>query len=430
MPAIPLRGDRSARDMSYPNLHASDIEEGRLRYHTPAPSEAGVVLYSPDGVNWTSYKLQQVGQGGIQTRMTILTFPKDLEVQSGLLRIYNLFGMTQSISKIFLSVSNPSGTNDIIVDVLQNGVSLFTSDSHKPTIVAGEYTGETVMIDRDDWYSENYITADIEQCGPVLTPGSNLTIHIVHTDSSGSVSASAHCYIRGGSEGEFDASAHCYIEAIDTDEVRAHAPCFIETPSWDIDASAPCFIEADSMPAVAHAHSYILPLGYASMGSSLTISPTHHDTPVPLFLQANENITKRQFSSEPEDPDSYFYACNAYTWYPWVFAIKYSGMYEISFYVDGYNLSYVQFTVKRGQGASHSDLIRRNYNFLGTSGGLSSNWRDRSVVYGSVLMELVGDTNPNYGDWVVLYVHHVAEPQRALSRELSHAPRLIIRRLT
>lgn len=51
MAIIPLSGDRSAWDMDYETLHASDISSGSPRYHTPEP-EAGTFLYSADGNVW------------------------------------------------------------------------------------------------------------------------------------------------------------------------------------------------------------------------------------------------------------------------------------------------------------------------------------------------------------------------------------------
>ena len=425
MPAVPLKGDRSAHNMLYPNLHASDIEEGNLRYHTPAPAEAGVVLYSPDGVRWTSYKLSQVGQGGIQTRMTILTFPKDLEVQVGLLRVHNLFGITQSISKIFLSVSDPSETDDIIVDVLQNGISLFTDDDHKPSIVAGELTGYTELIDRYYWYAESYITADIEQCGISSNPGKNMTVHIVHTDSSGRISVSAPCYIRGGSEGELDAAAHCYVDAIGADELRVRASCFIQTPTWDIDESAHCFIQAIATPLVNHAHAFVLPLGYASMGLSRSRTLQDSANPVGIYVVGGYN-TKRQFLPELEDPDTYIYINNGY----WLYAVRYSGIYEITGYLDCYNTSYCQLSWAEYEDGDHNVRLRHEFNPLGTSGGVSANWRDRSVAHFQWVEEFTGNSNLDYADWISISMCRTASPQIAVARTDSFAPRIIIRRLT
>lgn len=59
MAIIPLSGDRSAWDMDYEILHASDISSGSPRYHVPEP-EAGMFLYSPDGARWEAINIVEL----------------------------------------------------------------------------------------------------------------------------------------------------------------------------------------------------------------------------------------------------------------------------------------------------------------------------------------------------------------------------------
>lgn len=111
---------------------------------------------------------------------TILTFTGNLSVSSNPLKIYNRFGKTQTITEVFLSVSDsPVGAN-LIVDVHKNGTTIFTNQSNRPVIVAdGSTTGYTTSIDVGSWAAGEYITAHIDQVGST-TPGSNLVVHIIH----------------------------------------------------------------------------------------------------------------------------------------------------------------------------------------------------------------------------------------------------------
>lgn len=111
---------------------------------------------------------------------TILTFGGILEVTSNPLRIYNRFGFDQTITEVFLSVSDsPTGQN-IVADVHKNGTTIFTNQVNRPQIAAdGSTTGYTTTIDVPTWTVGQYLTAHIDQVGST-TPGSNLTVHIIH----------------------------------------------------------------------------------------------------------------------------------------------------------------------------------------------------------------------------------------------------------
>lgn len=109
---------------------------------------------------------------GVQ--QTIFTAEGELEVSTGNLRIYNLFGATRDFLKVFLSVGTPPSGQNIIVDVNKNGTTIFTNQANRPQIVIGEYTGYTTNIDVSTWENESYLTMDIDQAA-----GSDLTVHIV-----------------------------------------------------------------------------------------------------------------------------------------------------------------------------------------------------------------------------------------------------------
>jgi hypothetical protein len=416
MPATPLRGDRSAWNMFYPSLHASDIESGNLLFHTPAPSGAGVILYSSDGVKWTSIKMSQIGVGST-TRMTPFYVPGELQALAGETRVYNLWGSAQKITKVFLSVSEPPTTQDIIVDVLRDGASIFTNQNNRPRIEAGEYTGYTIAIDSDMWYSDSYITVDVDQIGSG-TVGSNLTVHIVHVDSVGSLSASRHCFINCQVYGEAYASAHAFIEGIAANAARAHAPCFIQTESADAVGSAHCFIEGTNGTKVsASKHAYMTSPNWGSFGRQTNQN----------FSANSEYITftfDYEFSDEPADPDSMYVANPSYLAHNAI-EIRQSGLYEIIVYTDTYGVSEITAYVAR---VNTGTLAHVKGKPIGDSGGLTGDWKDRSYCCLHWVGYLEEDENsPDYIDVRIEY--SLSNNQVFGSSSPSYSPRVIVRRL-
>jgi hypothetical protein len=115
-----------------------------------------------------------------QPRVALLTFGGVLSGVVGPLRLYNVFNQSVVISKIFLAVSTaPNGAN-LIVDVNHNGSTIFSTQANRPTITAGNFTGESSAINSPVWSSSGYLTADIDQVGSTV-PGSNLSVHIVYS---------------------------------------------------------------------------------------------------------------------------------------------------------------------------------------------------------------------------------------------------------
>lgn len=151
MSVTPLKGDRSARDMGFPTLHASDIEDETFLYHKN-PNESAPI-------------------------MTLGTMEGALVLSSSPFRIYNQYGANRTIKKVFLSVNTAPVGDDIIVDVKVNGVSIFDTGNH-PKILAGANTGESVTFLDDAWNSGDYLTWEVTQIGST-TPGSNLVVHII-----------------------------------------------------------------------------------------------------------------------------------------------------------------------------------------------------------------------------------------------------------
>jgi len=113
-------------------------------------------------------------------RQSILTFSGNLSLMSNPLRVYNCLGVTQTITKVLLSVGTAPSNADIIVDLLVDGVSIFTDENHRPRIAAGDYVGSTLAIDTPAWASNTFVTASIVQVG-VGTTGADLVVHITHS---------------------------------------------------------------------------------------------------------------------------------------------------------------------------------------------------------------------------------------------------------
>jgi hypothetical protein len=425
MPATPLKGDRGAWDMLYPSLHASDIASGNPLYHTPAPSMPGVYLYSTDGVRWTSRAGSPPGGGGGSDsgyKMTTFTFPGDIDLQDDGIRIYNLYGSAQLISEVFLSVSVPPVTTDIIVDVLMDGTSIFLDPDNRPVIAAGENTGFTIAIDSNTWYSASYLTVKIAQIG-TGTVGKNLTVHVVHAPTAGAVLASKHCFIMCQNVGDASAFRSCYIEGIAVGDVRAHAPCFIKTVSEDAVASKHCFIEGTAGINVSTSkHAFITPLAWGSVGASgnQTLDDNFHEYP--------EFDTDHQFSDEPSDPDSLYYQTDDFAGK--TFNIKQDGYYEVWGYFDTYGMDSMRIDVGT-YNHTYNEYGSKAYptqKMYGDSAYPSLNWMDRQYCFMHWVGHLVTD---QYVPDVVRIKALVAQAQNILfgSNQEICPPRFVVRRI-
>lgn len=113
-------------------------------------------------------------------RQSILTFTDELEVIGNPLRIYNRLGRTQTISEVFLSVGTAPVGATIIVDIHKDGVTIFTTQTNRPSIASGANTGSSTTIEVPTWADGEYLTAHVDQVGST-TPGSDLVVHVVHS---------------------------------------------------------------------------------------------------------------------------------------------------------------------------------------------------------------------------------------------------------
>ena len=107
-----------------------------------------------------------------------LTISGDLEVAAGVLRLYNLTGAALTISKVHIAVNTAPTDANIIVDVNENGTTIFSTQSNRPEITATEFTDESTTINDASWADGNYLQADVDQVGSTIA-GADLTITIV-----------------------------------------------------------------------------------------------------------------------------------------------------------------------------------------------------------------------------------------------------------
>ena len=111
------------------------------------------------------------GGGGTDFAMSFLG---TLATRVGTERRYNDTGATRTLSKVRLWVNTAPTGADIIVDVLKNGSSIFTT---KPRVVAGANTGTGVPT-TTSWADGEYLTINIDQVGSTIA-GADLQVTVV-----------------------------------------------------------------------------------------------------------------------------------------------------------------------------------------------------------------------------------------------------------
>lgn len=123
----------------------------------------------------TNQSLQVLGD----KKQAMFTVEGDIPVDSIPLRLTNLTGEKRFITQVHLRVYEPPTGASLIVDINNNGTTIFTNQDHRATIVAGAYSGYTTTIDLPIWGAYDELTADIDQVGSGEA-GSNLVITIVY----------------------------------------------------------------------------------------------------------------------------------------------------------------------------------------------------------------------------------------------------------
>ena len=103
----------------------------------------------------------------------------DLVTEVGTFRLYNDSGATWVILGIRANVGSPPTGASAIFDINIGGVTIFTNQANRPTIVANAFTsGFVTSMDVTTIPSGSYLTIDIDQVGSVL-PGTNLSAQVM-----------------------------------------------------------------------------------------------------------------------------------------------------------------------------------------------------------------------------------------------------------
>lgn len=120
-----------------------------------------------------------INASGVSQRHELTFYIADiLQVSAGVARIYNLFATNLTIIQVFCAVNTAPTGADVIVDVNQNGTTIFTTPANRPVIAAGAESGDTTTIDAPTWVAGNYLTVDVDQIGSAVA-GADLTVHVI-----------------------------------------------------------------------------------------------------------------------------------------------------------------------------------------------------------------------------------------------------------
>lgn len=103
----------------------------------------------------------------------VFTVPGVLFTGAGAARFYP--SSTVKITNARASVNTAPTGSSIIVDILKNGVTIFTTQGNRPTITSGENVSSLSIPDVTTLTSNDYLTIDISQIGST-TAGSDLTV--------------------------------------------------------------------------------------------------------------------------------------------------------------------------------------------------------------------------------------------------------------
>jgi parallel beta-helix repeat protein len=110
-------------------------------------------------------------------RESTLKVAGTLTVGSDPYRLYNTSGVDRVIDGVFISVGiAPTGAT-VIVDINQDGTSIYPTAT-KPTIAASGFVSPLAVPDTTAWADGSYLTFDIDQIGSIIA-GADLTVIIL-----------------------------------------------------------------------------------------------------------------------------------------------------------------------------------------------------------------------------------------------------------
>jgi hypothetical protein len=149
---------------------------------TSVPPLDTLTLTQPFNID-TNFKPLDIAMGSVIPLSLMPTLGTDEEVYSvsgtlsvstGQLRLYNRSGVPWKLLLIYISVGTAPTGDNIIVDVLNSGSTIFTTPANRPTITAGSYTGVSALPpDLPIVAVGEYLTVDITSVGATV-PGADL----------------------------------------------------------------------------------------------------------------------------------------------------------------------------------------------------------------------------------------------------------------
>ena len=111
-------------------------------------------------------------------QVQVFTVPGTLSAGIGRAKFYIPGAIT--LGNVRASVGTAPTGADITIDVNKNGTTVFTTQSNRPKIYAGQTVVSTSTPNITTFSAGDYITVDIDTVGS-LNPGSDLTVQIEFT---------------------------------------------------------------------------------------------------------------------------------------------------------------------------------------------------------------------------------------------------------
>jgi hypothetical protein len=133
---------------------------------TETPNRVLVTTTRAPGVQQFTYQVQ------------VFTVPGTLSVGTGRAKFYIPGPIT--LGNVRASVGTAPTGADITIDVNKNGTTVFTTQTNRPKIFAGQTLVSTSTPNITEFTTGDYITVDIDAIGS-LNPGSDLTVQIEFT---------------------------------------------------------------------------------------------------------------------------------------------------------------------------------------------------------------------------------------------------------
>lgn len=117
------------------------------------------------------------GGGSSGPREALFKLSGALFVATGVTRLYNDTGSAWTITSVRASVESPPSGGTVVIDVLVDGVTIFTTQANRPTIAIGAVTsGKVTDMDVTSVPDGSYMTVDVAAAD---SSAANLTVTMV-----------------------------------------------------------------------------------------------------------------------------------------------------------------------------------------------------------------------------------------------------------